>query len=273
MTVTGYSRGVVTETAGERARRRYQRELFDGVASLYQDTRPGYPGELVEFVVATAGVSAGDPVLEVGCGTGQLTERLASFGFELTAIDIGPAMVAAARRRVAGRPESFRAIGFEELEAADSSFGLVVSGGAFHWVDPEVRFGKAARLLRPGGWLAVLNHSERYDEPFKSVLGGMWQARNDADVGAWVSGWVDAGVIAATGLFEDAVRSSLTWRLTRSVDAIVGVESTRAISLSWPPDVQRGFAREMRAYLESPGTADGVGLTMESWVTMARVRA
>jgi hypothetical protein len=150
----------------------------------------------------------------------------------------------------------------------DSSYGLIISGGAFHWIDPEVRFQKAARLLRPGGWLAVLNHSERYDEPFRSALRGMWQARGDGDVGAWVSGWVDADVIAATGLFEEAVRSTVTWRLVRSAGAIVGVESTRAISLSWPPDVRRGFAAEMRGHL----AAGGVGLTMESWVTMARVR-
>jgi SAM-dependent methyltransferase len=248
--------------------------LFDGVASLYQETRPGYPVELVEFVISTAGVSAGDPVLEVGCGTGQLTEKLASFGFELTAIDIGPSMVAAARLRVGGRPESFLAIGFEDLEAADLSFGLIISGGAFHWVDPEIRFRKAARLLRPGGWLAVLNHSERYDEPFRSALSGMWNARADGDVGAWVSGGVGTDVIAATGLFEEAVHSSLTWRLVRSADAVVGVESTRAISLSWPPDVRQGFTQEMREHLAPAARRDGgIGLTLESWVTMARVRA
>jgi len=78
--------------------------LFDGVAGLYQASRPGYPGQLVEFVAATAGLNAGSSVLEVGCGTGQLTERLAGFGFGLTAIDIGPSMIATARHRLDGQP-------------------------------------------------------------------------------------------------------------------------------------------------------------------------
>ncbi len=55
-----------TEGEAERERRRYQRGLFDKVARLYQATRPGYPAELAEFAVATAGLGPGAPVLEVG---------------------------------------------------------------------------------------------------------------------------------------------------------------------------------------------------------------
>jgi ubiquinone/menaquinone biosynthesis C-methylase UbiE len=64
------------ETEREFTKRRYQRTLFDAVAQLYDDSRLGYPGEIVKFAVATAGVGAGSDVLEVGCGTGQLTEGL-----------------------------------------------------------------------------------------------------------------------------------------------------------------------------------------------------
>jgi SAM-dependent methyltransferase len=265
-----YCSGVTRETEGEteRDRRRHQRELFDGVARLYEATRPGYPRELAEFVVATAGVGAGSAVLEVGCGTGQLTGRLAPLRCALTAIDVGPSMIEVASERVTGGGVTFLAVSFEELDAAGASFDLVISGAAFHWVDPEVRFRKAARLLRPGGWLAVAGYDERYDEPLGSALDGMWQARS-ADDGAWATRPADAGAIAGSGLFEAPVHREFTGRLTRTAEDVIGVENTRATSLSWPDDVRQRFNAELRQRL---GSQYEVGLTLEAAVTMARVR-
>ena len=113
--------GVGAETEQERSTRRHQRTLFDGVAELYEASRLGYPGSIVELAVATAGLGAGRTVLEVGCGTGQLTERLARFGFRLTAIDLGPSMIDAARRRLAGSAVSFEVASFEDFAAPEAS--------------------------------------------------------------------------------------------------------------------------------------------------------
>jgi 2-polyprenyl-3-methyl-5-hydroxy-6-metoxy-1,4-benzoquinol methylase len=90
---------VSAETGPERGTRRHQRTLFDLVAGLYEETRPGYAGELIDFVVATAGLGPGAAVLDVGCGTGQLTGPLARRGYGVTAIDLGPSMIEVARRR------------------------------------------------------------------------------------------------------------------------------------------------------------------------------
>ncbi len=256
-----------TEDETERAKRRYQRALFDDVARLYQETRPGYPPELTGFVAATASVGAGDPVLEVGCGTGQLTQALLPFGFALTAIDLGAAMIEVASERIGAGGVTFRAVAFEELDAAPGTFGLVIAGAAFHWIDPEVRFRKAARLLRPGGWLAVAGYDERYDEPLGSALDSMWRARADT-AGAWVTRPADSAAIGGSGLFGPPAERTFAHRITRQALDVIGVENTRATSLSWPAAERGAFNAELRERLRD---LPEVGVTVEASVTMAPV--
>lgn len=260
---------MAAETELERTKRRYQRELFDGVAQLYDDSRLGYPSDIVDFALATAGVGAGSDVLEVGCGTGQLTEALACHAFRLTAIDIGASMIAGARRRLDGCDVSFQAVSFEDLAAADASFDLIVCGTAWHWVDPEVRFRKSARLLRPGGWLALLATGEHYDGLFGAALLGMWAAR-DEDRGAWLRQpkLDETDVIGATGLFEPAVHRTHAQQIVSSPETVVAVENTRATSLSWPAETRQEFTAQLRQHL---GSATEVPLTQETLLTMARV--
>ncbi len=258
---------VNAETDRERAKRRHQRTLFDGVAQLYDSCRLGYPSDIVEFMVATASIGEGSAILEVGCGTGQLTEHLTHSGFNLTAIDIGPSMIAAARRRLGGSAVSFQVTAFEDVAAAKASFDLIVSGTAFHWIDPEVKFLKSAQLLRPGGWLALLATAERYDDPLGADLLTMWVARSD-DGGAFVKQQklADSEIIADTGLFAEPVQRTHARRLVRPVDLVIGVENTRAASLNWPADVRQGFTEELTHQLRSQAE---VHLTQLTTLTMA----
>jgi ubiquinone/menaquinone biosynthesis C-methylase UbiE len=260
---------IAAETERERTKRQYQRTLFDGVAQLYEASRLGYPSDIVEFAIETAGVGAGSEVLEVGCGTGQLTESLARYGFSLTAIDIGPSMIAATRRRLDGSALSLLVSSFEDFAAGDASFDLIVSGTAFHWVDPEVRFRKPARLLRPGGWLALLETGEGYDDPFGTALHSMWAARS-SDGDAWVRRphFADTEVVASTGLFETPIHTTHALRIVRPAEVVIGVENTRATSLSWPADTREEFTAELRRQLRSQTE---VHVTQHTSLTMARV--
>lgn len=255
------------ESERDRGKRHYQRVLFDGIADRYEVSRPGPPAHVVEFVTATAGLGSGAAVLEVGCGTGQLTERLACSGFRLTAIDIGPSMIAAARRRLADAEVSLQVTSFEDLDVVDASFDLVISSAAFHWIDPEVAFTKSARLLRPGGWLALMGTEEQYDDPLGAALDDLWVMHGDTG-GAWQRRPSDPEFIAATGLF--GIPACLTDRQQTTLPAagVVALESTRATFLSWPPATQRRFTDDLRRLLE-PRPA--VHLTRHTSVTMAQV--
>jgi ubiquinone/menaquinone biosynthesis C-methylase UbiE len=255
------------ESEGDRDKRRRQRTLFDDIAERYEASRPGYPARVTEFVTTTAALAPGAAVLEIGCGTGQLTERLAAYGFRLTAIDIGPSMIAAARRRLLGAEVCFQATSFEDLDAAAGSFDLVISSAAFHWIDPEVAFTKSVRLLHPGGWLALLGSEERYDHPVGPALDDLWIRHGDTG-GAWNRRPSDPGAITATGLFGTPVGLADDQRVTLTASEVISLESTRATFLSWPPGTQRRFTEELRRAL---GHHPAVHLTRHTSVTMAQV--
>jgi Methyltransferase domain len=98
--VLGQTVVMAAETGKQHTKREQQRGLFDSVAGLYDATRQSYPAQIVDALLATAAIGPGAAVLEIGCGTGQLTRQLAGRGLHVTAIDIGPAMADAARRTV-----------------------------------------------------------------------------------------------------------------------------------------------------------------------------
>lgn len=133
------------------------RDTFDRAAERYDRARPRYPRTLVAELARAAGLGPDSRVLEIGPGTGQLTVPLAEFGCRLTAVELGPALAAVARRRLGAFPQvDVEVADFERWELPDEPFDLVVTATAYHWLDPRVRVAKAAAALRPGGRLAVV---------------------------------------------------------------------------------------------------------------------
>jgi SAM-dependent methyltransferase len=132
------------------------RTMFEEVPEQYQRARPGYPDELFDDLAELAGLGEGSRVLEVGCGTGQGTLPLARCGCSIVCVELGEGLAAAARRNLAGFPQvEVVQANFETWEPAHGGFDAVVAFTAFHWVDPELRYEKAARLLREDGALAI----------------------------------------------------------------------------------------------------------------------
>jgi ubiquinone/menaquinone biosynthesis C-methylase UbiE len=259
---------VQTDPAGQQKRHR-QRRLFNSVAELYDSCRSGYPDELLTAMTGIAGLRDGSRVLEVGCGTGQLTRQLAARGFRLLAIDLGPAMIEIARRNVPAGSAEFEVSSFEDYQAASAAFQLIVSATAFHWVDPEIKWAKAARLLAPGGWLAVLSTGEHYDEPLGSTLTQAW-IRRGQDGGAWAMTAPPsvAEQMERSGLFGPPVVREHAQRRSMPAGRVLGLELTRATSLSYDEATRASFRAELAALLQNSAE---VGLEQRTHLTMAPV--
>lgn len=91
---------------------------------------------------------AGEQILDIGCGDGQLTLRIAAAGAKVTGIDSSPRMVAAARERGVQAEEASA----EKLPFSDGVFDAVFSNAALHWVrDHEAMLREVHRVIRPGG--------------------------------------------------------------------------------------------------------------------------
>jgi SAM-dependent methyltransferase len=135
-----------------------RRESFDGAAADYARYRAPYPDEVVGDVLHSSGIRAGTRVLEIGCGTGQLSVPLARAGAELVAVDLGASLARIARASLCPYPSArVEVSAFEDWPLPDMPFDAVVSASAFHWLDPHVRFAKSARALRRGGALTIVH--------------------------------------------------------------------------------------------------------------------
>lgn len=125
-------------------------------ATGYQRTRPVGPDAMFDDLVRLAGLAPGDRVAEIGPGTGQATVPLAERGLAVTAVELDASLAALARSRLAAFPAcSVVTSSFEDWAPHDAPFDAVVAVSSLHWIDPDVRYAKPARLLRPGGAMVV----------------------------------------------------------------------------------------------------------------------
>jgi SAM-dependent methyltransferase len=173
------------------------RVVFDRFADLYDDGRPGYPPEVFDELTRRCGLGRGARVLEIGCGTGQATRLLAASGAAIHCLEPGPALAKLAQKNLADAPNvMIETTAFEVAHQRPGSYDMVVSATAFHWIDPNVSFTKAARLLRPRGSLALLTNAhaaggththQRIAEPIREL-----HRRLAPEVGDWTFPPADA---------------------------------------------------------------------------------
>jgi SAM-dependent methyltransferase len=126
---------------------RSRAESFGAVAALYDRTRPSYPAALVDALLS----EPAKRVLDVGCGTGIAAALLAARGCDVLGVEIDERMAALAR----ARGLEVEVAQFERWQAAGRLFDLLISGQAWHWIDPVAGAAKAAAVLEQGGRIGL----------------------------------------------------------------------------------------------------------------------
>jgi SAM-dependent methyltransferase len=243
-------------------RRARLRTSFEEVPELYDRARPLYPDAVFDALVALAGLRAGARILEIGCGTGQATVPLAERGLRIVCVELGTGLAAVARRNLAAYPRvEIVNADFESWEPGRAKFDAVVAFTAFHWLDPETRYTRTARLLRAagdGGALAVVatKHVRREGgDPFWAEV----QEDYDAVVPSPENSpppypdEVDdlAAEIAASGLFADVVVRRHLWDVTYTAATFIDVLNTHSGHRELDPDTRERLLDLIRRRIEA----------------------
>ncbi|HEX4866728.1 MAG TPA: methyltransferase domain-containing protein [Acidimicrobiales bacterium] len=189
---------------------------FEAGAAAYEAARPGYPDGAIEVLVEEVGVGPGTRVLDLAAGTGKLTRRLVELGTDVVAVEPVSAM-RAQLAAVVPEVEVLDGLG-EEIPVPDASVDVVTVAQAFHWFDAPAALAEIARVLRPGGRLALLWNERDERTPWVAEMSRIirWHERTVSRYQhvAW------ADVVAADGHFFSALQErAVAWEqpLTREL--------------------------------------------------------
>lgn len=182
-----------------------RRQSFGAQADAYTKFRPGYPPEVFDYLLGLVNGAGRTPdVVDIGAGTGQLTVGFAARDCRVIGVEPDDRMrqVLASREGIA---DTF-AGSAEALPLPDSSADLIAGAQMWHWVDPSRAVPEIARVLRPGGVLAIVWSLRDDNEPWLKAMEQVvelpdsykWFRKNDIPVLAKPFGAMDLQEFAFT---------------------------------------------------------------------------
>lgn len=177
---------------------------FGAGADAYSSGRPSYPADAVDWIVSRCGIGPGRTVLDLAAGTGIFTSLLLRTGADLIAVEPVENMRAKidpAARSLDGTAES--------IPLDDAAVDAVAVAQAFHWFRFDEALAEIARVLRPGGGLALVWNRRDESVPWVDRMSDVieWRAHqvSEYDRIDWAS------VIGRCGAFGNVEHRSYAW--------------------------------------------------------------
>lgn len=216
---------------------------FGTVSEEYDAARPTYPAEAVLWLTGQGPLD----VLDLGAGTGKLTGQLVAAGHTVTAVDPSEGMLEQLRARL---PSVTIAQGpAEQVPLPDSAFDVVTAAQAWHWFDQPAATAECARLLRPGGRLALVWNQR--DESSGWVAAAWRPINRGGAVGMSLlpDGWQEA--IAEAAPFGPVERAIFRHEQQLSREGVLRLAASRSSLAVMEPPERDAVLAEVREALDT----------------------
>jgi SAM-dependent methyltransferase len=220
---------------------------FAEVAGAYERGRPEYPEEAVRWL---AGDEPRD-VVDLGAGTGKLTRALVALGHRVTAIEPLPEML---ELLPANAPGAFAILGNAEIvPLPDAHADMVTCAQSFHWFDHALALPEIARVLRPGGRLAMVWNTRDESDP--------WVVRLSAAIGSESIRQNDVEEpIAASGLFGPVETAEFHFEQQLDRETLLELVLSRSYCAKLPSAERAPILEAVAALYDEVAGPDGIRL-------------
>jgi SAM-dependent methyltransferase len=231
-------------------------ESFGAGAKQYDQARPAYPAALIDDLLAG---NARD-VLDIGCGTGIAGRLFQARGGQVLGVEPDARMAGVAR----AHGLTVEIARFEDWDPAGRTFDLLISGQAWHWIEPVAGLTTISRILRPGGVFAPFWNSVTHPPDVRAVLESAYQATTPELIStsvalgslrpmAGAAGDAARDALAGTGLFAEVTRRSYDWDRTHTPEQWIEEISTHSAVLTLDAGRREAFVAATRAGLAAIG--------------------
>lgn len=213
------------------------RMMFDKDAQCYNQSRPRYPEALFDDILSFADIPADGRILEIGPGAGQATLPFARRGYTMLCVEPGKNLAEVLRHNVRDYPQVNVHVGaFEDWNVELSSFDLVVSATAFHWLDSTIAYPKVRLALKSTGTIALFwqKHvrSEADQGFFEAVQDVYWREAPELAKEDYTLPWsqqiddAEKAEMEETGLFKDVTVRRYTWEVAYNAERYINLLQT-----------------------------------------------
>lgn len=134
------------------------KSVYNEISDVYHAARPEYQNEMIDELVSVGPLTPESRILEIGVGTGKLTESLAKRGLQISGIELGDRMVSVARKALSQfkNVEIFQG-NFNDFDFEPDSFDAVIAATSFHWLNPATRIDRIYKVLDENGVVAIFD--------------------------------------------------------------------------------------------------------------------